>query len=152
MPPRRLSNVVLPDPEGPITATKSPCEMAISRWSKIGIVSLPLTNFLVKATRRTMGVSGVNALSCGIFRVRSVRGCRFFGSHAGRRNLFEERDLHGHVGKNAQILVLHADAYLDGRLLAVGRGDDRDHRCRDGPVRIGVEHGVDIAARLHAAD
>src|SRR6266536_2799605 len=113
MPPRRLSKVVFPEPEGPITATKSPREMAMSSWSKIGIVSLPLTNFLLKAARRTMGVSGANALSCGICCFVLVRGCRFFGSPAGRRNLLEERDLHGHVGKNARILVLHADAHLD---------------------------------------
>src|SRR4051794_14032135 len=58
MPPSRLSRVVLPDPDGPITATKSPLGMARLRWSKMVMVSLPLVNLLQRSTRPTIGSLG----------------------------------------------------------------------------------------------
>jgi len=41
VPPSRLSRVVLPEPDGPISARNSPCSMRIDNLSKIEIFSLP---------------------------------------------------------------------------------------------------------------
>jgi hypothetical protein len=57
MPPTRLSKVVLPDPDGPITATKSRSGIDRSSCSNTAIVSLPLTKCLERPTRRAMALS-----------------------------------------------------------------------------------------------
>src|SRR5664279_6631017 len=62
MPPSRLSRVVLPDPDGPITATKSPRGIARLRWSKMVMVSRPLVNRLHRSTRRTIESLGDTSL------------------------------------------------------------------------------------------
>src|SRR5262245_50763243 len=193
MPPSRLSSVVLPEPDGPITATKSPRGMPRSRRSKIAIASWPLVKPLHRPARRTI-VSGANvflllmnrglswpvpAIPLSEARPRhgkrdhrdepgdddasrlcvstasvtfSVRGGGFFRPRAGRRVVLEERDLHGHVGQDARVLALQSDAHPHGRLLAVGGRHDGDDGRRYGPVRIGIEHGVDAHAGGHAAD
>src|SRR4051794_38866065 len=118
MPPRRFRSVVLPEPDGPITATKSPRGMVRSRPSKIEIVSRPLVMPLCKATRRTIALSGAKfVLLRGV--VCLVRGGGVARPHVRRRSVLLERDLHGHVGEDAGILAPQPDADLDGRLVAV---------------------------------
>src|SRR5258707_6630566 len=153
MPPSKLSKVVLPDPEGPITAKKS--ARGIVRWrrSKIVIVSLPLVKRLLTPARRIKELSGANfSVSCRGTPRASVRGGGFLRRDGGRAAVLEERDLHGHVGKDARVLLAESDAHPHRRLLAIGRRHDGDHVGRDGPVRIGVELRVHGAAPGDAAD
>src|SRR6516165_6525971 len=143
IPPTRLSSVVLPDPEGPITATKSACGIARSRRSKTAIVSLPFTKRFATPARRAMTVSECMRVSCR-FTAMSVGGSRLFR----RRAAVFEGHLDGHVGKDARVLFLELDAHLDGGLFTVGRRHDGDDRGGDGPVRIRVEHGRNSHAGL----
>ena len=61
MPPSRLSSVVLPDPEGPMTAAKSPGGIARLSPSKMLIGSLPLLKPLRRLIKRTSGVSDMGS-------------------------------------------------------------------------------------------
>src|SRR5580704_16467122 len=84
MPPSRLSKVVLPEPEGPITATKSPAAIVRSRRSKIVIVSLPLTKLLPRPVRRTRGFVDIDLkLPCGL-RTHVFKQVSFRGPSAAR--------------------------------------------------------------------
>ena len=60
----------------------------------------------------------------------------------------DERDLHAHVGQDARVVLVEADAHLHRRLLAVGGGDGGDDVRGDPPVGIGVEHRLDALVRL----
>ena len=55
-------------------------------------------------------------------------------------------------GRMRGSFCVHADAHLDGRLLAIGGRHDGDDRARDDPVRIGIEHGFDRVAGMQPAD
>src|SRR3954466_5484001 len=149
MPPSRLSSVVLPEPDGPMTAMKSPRGIARSRWSKIEIVSLPLVKRLLTPARRTIGCSAATVLSCWNSLIR--RGFVGRPRRAGTR-VAQEHDLDRHVRQNARILLLEPDAHAHRGLFPVGGGDDRDHRSRDGPIWVSIEHGVDRAACHDATD
>ena len=72
----------LAGPDGPITATKSPRAMAMSSWSKIEMVSLPLTNFLLRAASRTIVSANVFSCvsCCSIARAQSAAADSFAGS------------------------------------------------------------------------
>src|SRR4051794_22252554 len=115
MPPSRLSRVVLPDPDGPITATKSPRGMARLRRSKMVMVSLPLVNRLHRSTRPTIESRGAKLLGddigCTLGRCGGIEPPNGGGIGGA---VFQEGDLDRHVGQDARILRVHADAHLDG--------------------------------------
>src|SRR5208283_6217817 len=113
-PPSRFRRVVFPEPDGPITATKSPRGIARFRRSKITILSLPLTKLLLRSRRSTTS-SGF----CCIVRAfcRSVST----GCFASRRPVVvEERHLDRHVRKDARVLLIQFDPDFHRRLLAIG--------------------------------
>src|SRR5690349_9180617 len=109
MPPSRLSSVVLPDPDGPITATKSPRGMARLRPSKMVIVSLPLVKRLLRSTMSIIGSIGSAGDNMGLA-PRPLRGIR---PRRGGRAVVQECHLDRHVRQNACIFHVHADTHLD---------------------------------------
>src|SRR4051812_13285995 len=154
IPPSRLSGVVLPEPDGPMTAMKSPRGIARSRWSKIEIVSLPLVKRLLTPVRRTIGCSAVTLVSLEDSGSKLVRGGGFSGALclAVFFGVSQEIHLHRHIGQDARVLLVEADAHLHRGLLAVRGRHDRDHRGGNGPVRIGIQHRVHGAAGDDPAD
>src|SRR3979409_1478228 len=115
MPPSRLSKVVLPEPDGPMIATKSARGIVMSRCSKIEIFSLPLTK-LFSTPERRIKVSDMASTS---FALRPFFLCVL------RR--VAEGNLDRHIRKNAGVFLFETEANLDGRLFAIGGGHDGDH-------------------------
>src|SRR6516162_7508061 len=144
MPPIRLSKVVLPEPDGPITATKSPAAIENSRSSKIVIVSLPLVKRLPRWMSRTSGMSDITR-SPGFLVGGGLGRCAGVG-------VVEEGDLDGHVGKDSRVLLPQRYPHLDGSLVAVGGRDDGDDCRRNRPVRVGVKHCGHRTAGMHTPD
>ena len=60
--------------------------------------------------------------------------------------MFEESDLHAHVWENEIVFlqVSDGDAYFDGGLLAVRRGDDGSHLCGERLVRMRIQRRSDL--------
>src|SRR5688572_24219648 len=71
----------------------------------------------------------------GLFRLRSV-----------------ERDFRRHLGEDARVALLEADAHLDGGAVAVGGGNDGDHFAGNVPVRVGVENDGGGLPRPYVGD
>src|SRR5262249_34859264 len=78
--------------------------------------------------------------------------CRRFLAASCRGRILQKCHLDGHVREDARILLSKADPHPYRRLLAISSGNDCDHVGRNGPVRIGIEHGVDGAAGTETAD
>src|SRR3954451_2657397 len=157
MPPSRLSKVVLPDPDGPITATKSPRGIARLRWSKMVMVSLPLVNRLHRPARPTIESPGDELLGdklLGDNMGAALGRCGGIGPYHGGIGgaVFQERHLDRHVRQDARVLRVHADADLDGRLLAIGGRNDGDDGAGDDPVLVGIEPGLDAGAGMQPAN
>src|SRR5262252_8466834 len=112
MPPSRLRSVVLPEPEGPITATKSPRGIDRSRRSKMVIVSLPFTKALLRPTRRTSGASDIDCVSPLAARRASSDGRYAVDGFA----VIDKSHFHRHVRKDTGIFLLKRNPHLDGRL------------------------------------
>src|SRR5581483_2237892 len=74
------------------------------------------------------------------------------GMFGRRRAGFAEGDLHAHLGQDARVQLVEADADLDGGFLAIGGGDDGDDFARDFPIGIGVERGFDRLIGFDAVD
>ena len=194
-PPIRLSSVVLPEPDGPISARKSPCGMSrltplqhVDALAAAGEVLVDVVDpdecaherapcslgcglnrcrYLTTIARRrpapaaarrrrarravepggdfeavAVGAAGLHgaALDRVLPHDEHVAGCR---SRCGRRSsaraspacaagavgvvrLAQERHLHAHVGQDARIELLEADAHQHRGLLPIGRRHGRD--------------------------
>src|SRR5688572_3150176 len=78
-PPTRLRSVVLPEPEGPISATKSPFGMSSVRPCSTSTVCLPRTYDLW--TSRTRTIASLIAALPRFHRVSVLQGCRRLYDH-----------------------------------------------------------------------
>src|SRR5579863_2675408 len=83
---------------------------------------------------------------------RARRGRRTGPGARAAARLLQEGHAYAHVRQDARILLIDADAHLDGGLAAIGCRNDGNHVRGDGPVRIGIEHGLRVLPGLHAID
>src|SRR5450830_988814 len=129
MPPSRFNKVVLPDPDGPMTAEKSPSGILRCRSSKIRTLSRPFV---------------------WIFRTpfkwnKSVMLKTFLGAIC-------EFHFCAHVGQDACVRDIETDTYSNRCLVPVGSRDDCDNMGAERDIRIGVQYGFDSLAHMHPAD
>src|SRR6185436_1967766 len=113
-PPIRFSSVVLPEPDGPISARNSPCATSRSIPRSTSTRCLPRRYAFATPFIETMLL------------MLALSPC--FGA--------QERDACAHLGQHTGIAFREPDADLDGRLGAVGRRNDRDDAAGNAPVGI----------------
>src|SRR5436309_3378242 len=123
----RLSNVVLPEPDGPIRARNSPSATSRFRSARTLISSLPRTNDLYSPRTRTIGSRPMRAPPRS--RQRLVLLVRL-----------EERHDRAHLGPQVRALFFmrhaHLHAHGQGALGAVGDRHEPVHHALVDAVRV----------------
>ncbi len=66
------------------------------------------------------------------------------------RLIFPKRDFDAHIGKNAGIELLEADANTHRGPIPIRRGDDGDDVTRDFPIRVRVQSRLDFLSRANS--